>query len=117
MRLRHVRKQPSGAYGGFGAGNHAPSAESESLTAPGVLSSFGSVRARLCDSTRKGEEPVNALRRSVVATLAVVALALPSHPLHAEEAVSAEEMNKSNSPLNPAPAFNLQDYWSPQLYD
>jgi len=53
----------------------------------------------------------------MVATLAVVALTLPSHPLHAEEAVSSEEMNKSNSPLNPAPAFNLQDYWSPQLYD
>jgi len=63
------------------------------------------------------EEPVIALGRSLVAALTVAALALLPYPLHASEEVSSEEMNKSNNPLNPAPAFNLQDYWSPTLYD
>jgi len=52
----------------------------------------------------------------LTAILALVALALAAGPIRAREP-SSEEMNKSNSPLNPAPAFNLQDYWSPTLYD
>lgn len=30
---------------------------------------------------------------------------------------SAEESNKSNNPLNPAPGLNLQNYYSPDFYD
>src|SRR5262245_1558851 len=29
---------------------------------------------------------------------------------------SADEANKSNNPLNPAPGLNLQDYYVPDLY-
>ncbi|WP_237380102.1 hypothetical protein [Cupriavidus sp. SW-Y-13] len=29
---------------------------------------------------------------------------------------SAEDANKSNNPLNPSPAFNLQNYYTPRLY-
>jgi len=46
-----------------------------------------------------------------------VALAFLASRSRASDEVSPDEMNKSNSPLNPAPAFNLQDYWSPTLYD
>jgi len=48
--------------------------------------------------------------------VAIVVMLLTSGSSRAQE-VSPEEMNKSNSPLNPAPAINLQDYWSPSLYD
>ena len=30
---------------------------------------------------------------------------------------SAEDLNKSNSPLNPAPGANIQNYWTPDFYD
>ena len=30
---------------------------------------------------------------------------------------SAEDSNKSNNPLNPAPGLNFQDYYTPKLYD
>lgn len=34
---------------------------------------------------------------------------------HAQQA-SADDANKSNNPLNPAPGLSLQDYYTPQLY-
>ncbi|WP_420996885.1 hypothetical protein ACKI2N_028610 [Cupriavidus sp. 30B13] len=47
---------------------------------------------------------------------AALALALGAAPaLHAQSA--AEDANKSNNPLNPAPSLNLQNYYSPRLYD
>lgn len=33
------------------------------------------------------------------------------------QADNAEEANKSNNPLNLAPGANLQDYYTPRLYD
>lgn len=32
------------------------------------------------------------------------------------QGATADEANKSNNPLNPAPAFNVQDYYAPDLY-
>jgi hypothetical protein len=58
-------------------------------------------------------------RSSLLVAALAATLLLASHPADAAPAqggVSAEEMNKSNNPLNPAPSGNLQDYWSPTLY-
>lgn len=34
----------------------------------------------------------------------------------AAQQVSADEANKANNPLNPAPGVNFQDVWAPELY-
>ncbi|RLU05181.1 hypothetical protein CS076_24470, partial [Pseudomonas prosekii] len=46
--------------------------------------------------------------------LSVVALMAPAICAHAD---NAEEANKSNNPLNLAPGANLQDYYTPKIYD
>jgi hypothetical protein len=45
----------------------------------------------------------------------IAALALVC-PAVAFAQVSADDANKSNNPLNPSPAFNIQDYYVPELY-
>ena len=47
------------------------------------------------------------------ASLCAIAAIGLSGPLMAQ---TAEEMNKSNNPLNPSPGFNLQDYYAPDIY-
>lgn len=44
-------------------------------------------------------------------------LALALCPVTAALADNAETANKSNNPLNLAPGLNLQDYYTPQVYD
>jgi len=46
--------------------------------------------------------------------LAAVAVGLPA--VAAAQGVSAEDANKSNNPLNPAPGLNFQDYYTPDIY-
>lgn len=38
-------------------------------------------------------------------------------PVLAQAAVSTDDSNKSNNPLNPAPGLNFQNYYSPDFYD
>jgi len=47
--------------------------------------------------------------------LTVLAAAIFSSEALAQHA-SAEEANKSNNPLNPAPGLNFQDYYTPDIY-
>ena len=47
--------------------------------------------------------------------LTVLAAAIFSGKALAQHA-SAEEANKSNNPLNPAPGLNFQDYYTPDIY-
>ena len=44
-------------------------------------------------------------------------LTLALYPFAGALADNAETANKSNNPLNLAPALNLQDYYTPQVYD
>jgi len=53
---------------------------------------------------------------ALVSLALVLCAALAPAASRAEEQVSAEDMNKSNNPLNPAPTFNLQDYYTPSIY-
>jgi len=53
--------------------------------------------------------------RHTAPALALVLLLTASGAAHAQHA-SSEDMNKSNNPLNPAPALNFHDYYSPELY-
>lgn len=50
-------------------------------------------------------------------TLRSLAFVTALSPLFAQAAVSNDEANKSNNPLNPAPGLNFQDYYSPDFYD
>jgi hypothetical protein len=52
------------------------------------------------------------LRLFFVVIWAIAAVGLPGPVL----AQSAEEMNKSNNPLTPSPAFNLQNIYAPDIY-
>jgi len=51
------------------------------------------------------------LLRIVVATCALL---FPVHSM--AQSVSAEDANKSNNPLNPAPGLNFQNVYTPKLY-
>ena len=44
-------------------------------------------------------------------------LTLALYPVTDALADNAETANKSNNPLNLAPGLNLQDYYTPQVYD
>ena len=54
------------------------------------------------------------LRSSCALALLLVVSALP--PVSAQ-ADNADTANKSNNPLNLAPGANLQDFYTPKLYD
>jgi hypothetical protein len=47
-------------------------------------------------------------------TVFLAALAIAPGVVHAQ--VASDDANKSNNPLNPAPSFNLQDFYTPRLY-
>ena len=53
-------------------------------------------------------------RSSSALALLLGALVLPGFSVRADNADTA---NKSNNPLNLAPGANLQDYYTPRLYD
>lgn len=57
---------------------------------------------------------MHARLRPLLISLAAAVLAASSGTALAQ--ASAEEANKSNNPLNPAPSLNFQDYYSPKLY-
>ncbi|HVY05634.1 MAG TPA: hypothetical protein VHB46_06620 [Burkholderiales bacterium] len=54
------------------------------------------------------------IRYSVIAALAAVLIGLPAAAMAQE--TTADETNKSNNPLTPAPGLNIQDYYAPDLY-
>ena len=54
--------------------------------------------------------PITRLASSLLLTLAL-------YPAADALADNAETANKSNNPLNLAPGVNLQDYYTPQVYD
>src|SRR5262245_24536063 len=54
-------------------------------------------------------------RITLGATVAAGLLVVASHAT--AQGPTGDEMNQSNSPLNPAPSVNLHDYYSPELYD
>ncbi|MFY0477180.1 hypothetical protein [Achromobacter marplatensis] len=54
--------------------------------------------------------------RPALRTVRYVALLLLVSPLSAHAQSASEDANKSNNPLNLAPSFNLQNYYTPDLY-
>lgn len=56
-----------------------------------------------------------AITRIVTAIALVAISALLASPAHAD--VSTDDMNKSNNPLTPMAALNIQDYYASSLYD
>ena len=54
--------------------------------------------------------PITCLASGFLLTLAL-------YPVTDALADNAETANKSNNPLNLAPGANLQDYYTPQVYD
>lgn len=53
-------------------------------------------------------------RSSLVPALMLAAFTLPTFSAHAD---TADTANKSNNPLNLARGANLQDYYTPRVYD
>lgn len=53
-------------------------------------------------------------RSPFVPALMLAAFTMPTFSAHAD---TADTANKSNNPLNLAPGANLQDYYTPRLYD
>lgn len=57
------------------------------------------------------------VRWLAASALLALLVQIPSAGAVQEEASKAEDANKANNPLTPAPALNLQNYYVPKLFD